>query len=256
MYRSATASTVSASALPACDGVISAGQGISERTALILHLVTSRRRLAAGLDDGRAIECLLEQIRHAVAAGVDVVQIRERDLEAAALADIVFRTVALARGTRTRVIVNDRLDVALGCGAGGVHLRADSLPASAARRLAPQGFLVGQSVHSVSEAEAAAAGADYLIAGTVWPTESKSGGATTLGLHGFSTIAQAVGVPVLAIGGVTVDRMEAIKAAGAAGVAAIGLFLGSGGPGSCHATDLRQTVEAARVRFDTRGSSS
>ena len=117
--------------------------------------------------------CLLQQARHAVDAGIDYLQVRERDLEAAALADIVQELVSIARGSATRVLVNDRLDVALACGAAGVHLRGDSIQAPAVRQLVPAGFVVGVSVHTVAEAVAAASSADYLVAGTVWPTDSK-----------------------------------------------------------------------------------
>ena len=86
---------------------------------------------------------MLEQARHAVEAGVDFVQIRERDLEASELLSLAADVVQMTRGTTTRVIVNDRLDVALAVGADGVHMRADSLPPSAARSIAPAGFLLG-----------------------------------------------------------------------------------------------------------------
>jgi thiamine-phosphate pyrophosphorylase len=188
-------------------------------------LVTDRRRLTeagASVDDARRL--LLAQLEEAVEGGVDLIQVRERDLDAANLAALVGDVVALARGTRTRVVVNDRLDVALARGAGGVHLRADSIAASHARRIAPPGFLIGRSVHAVDEVPAAE-GCDYLIAGTVFPSRSKDRGAPLLGLDGLHAIARAARVPVLAIGGVTPDRFEEIAAAGAAGVAGIGLFL-------------------------------
>jgi thiamine-phosphate pyrophosphorylase len=188
-------------------------------------LVTDRRRLTeagASVDDARRL--LLAQLEEAVEGGVDLIQVRERDLDAASLAALVGDVVALARGTRTRVVVNDRLDVALARGAGGVHLRADSIAASHARRIAPPGFLIGRSVHAVDEVPAAE-GCDYLIAGTVFPSRSKDRGAPLLGLDGLHAIARAARVPVLAIGGVTPDRFEEIAAAGAAGVAGIGLFL-------------------------------
>jgi thiamine-phosphate diphosphorylase len=129
------------------------------------------------------------------------------------------------RNTVTRVVVNDRLDVALTSGADGVHLRADSIPPEAARAIAPPGFLIGRSVHSLDEAVDASAGVDYLIAGTVYPSASKPGMTEMLGLHGLAEIAGAVHVPVLGIGGITIDRLGDVARAGAAGVAAIGLFV-------------------------------
>ena len=188
-------------------------------------LVTDRRRLSGtGASVDRARTLLLAQLGEAVAAGVDLIQVRERDLDAADLAALARDVVSLARGSRTRVVVNDRLDVALACGAGGVHLRGDSIPASHARRIAPPGFLIGRSVHAVDEVPATE-GCDYLIAGTVFSSRSKERGAPLLGLEGLRAIVRAARVPVLAIGGVTPDRFDEITVAGAAGVAGIGLFL-------------------------------
>jgi thiamine-phosphate pyrophosphorylase len=225
--------------------------------------VTDRRRLSGATADlGRARQCLLQQAQHAVDARIDVLQIREPDLEASELARLVTGMVAVARGSRSRIVVNDRLDVALACGAGGVHLRANSMPPLAARSMAPRGFVIGRSVHTLEEAAAVAADVDYLIAGTVWPSESKAGraaGFPLLGLSGLAAIAGAVSVPVLAIGGVTLDRIPGVAACGAAGVAAIGLFIGSpgdeGGSG-CRALALHGTVDAARVRFDSPTAAS
>ena len=178
----------------------------------------------------------------AVDAGVDLIQLRERDLDARDLATLAVDLVRLTRSTATRVVVNDRLDVALASGADGVHLRSDSMAAAAVRRIAPPGFLVGRSVHSVDEA-LAAGDVDYLIAGTVFATVSKPGPHRLLGLAGLRAIVAAAGVPVLAIGGVGMEQLGVIADTGAAGVAAIGLFLGGGPPGP--------VVEAVRARFDS-----
>lgn len=218
--------------------------------SLILHLVTDRRRLYHGsIESGRPLSCLLRQVQHAIDAGLDVVQIRERDLEAATLAALVSDAVALAKGTTTRVVVNDRLDVALAAGAAGVHLPANSMPPAAARRIAPPGFMIGCSVHDAHEAARMKDDADYLIAGTVWATSSKGSDAPLLGLAGLAAIVRAAAVPVVAIGGVTLERVEEVKACGAVGIAAIGLFIGSPQDG-CGAVRLVHTVEVARTRFD------
>ena len=134
--------------------------------------------------------------------------------------------MTLAQGSTTRVLVNDRLDIALACGAAGVHLRSDSVPPDAVRRAVPAPFVVGVSVHSLVEAIAVAPSVDYIVAGTDWPTPSKPA-AATIGPEGLSRIAAAVGVPVLAIGGVTLDRLAETARTGAAGAAAIGLFMSS-----------------------------
>ena len=168
---------------------------------------------------------LVERIAAAARAGVDLVQIRERDLDGGLLVDLVRRSVRAVQPTRTRVIVNDRLDVALAAGAHGVHLRHDSFPATRIRSMVPRGFLVGRSVHDVPSARSAAeaGGLDYLIFGSVFATASKPGRAPA-GLDALATIASATPLPVLAVGGITLARLPAVLEAGAMGVAAIGLF--------------------------------
>lgn len=210
---------------------------------MILHLVTDRRRLAPGADDAAVLECVVRQVEQAVRAGIDVVQLRERDLDTGALADLARRAVALARGSRTRVVVNDRLDVALAVGADGVHLRGASLSADRVRELAPSGFLVGRSVHTAEDA-ASAGPVDYVIAGTVWASASKPDGHPLLGLEGLRLIVQSSAVPVLAIGGVEAGTVAALAAVGAAGVAAIGTWLGK--RGDCRAIPLGEHVQAFR----------
>jgi len=167
---------------------------------------------------------VVEQCGEAIRAGVDLIQVKERDLDGGPLASLVAELVRLTRGTATRVVVNDRLDVALACRADGVHLRGDSIPPGPARSIAPAGFLIGRSVHHEAEAKAVAPDVDYLIAGTVFPTSSKPGLTECLGVEGLARICRSVSVPVLAIGGMTPDRLADVATAGAAGVAAIGLF--------------------------------
>jgi thiamine-phosphate diphosphorylase len=214
-----------------------------------LCLVTSRRRACPDCDEARAARCVLEQARAAVAAGVEIVQIREREMEAGPLVGLVAAIVRLARGSATRVVVNDRLDVALAGRADGVHLRADSAPASAVRQIVPPGFIIGRSVHRPGEAASAARGADYVIAGTVYETMSKPGAGGLLGIPGLSAIVREVDMPVLAIGGITIDRAGEVASTGAAGIAAIGLFLSDGPEDGCRSRALGPVVECARARF-------
>jgi thiamine-phosphate diphosphorylase len=215
----------------------------------IVCLVTDRRRLCEECADDDAERCLIAQLTEAVAAGVDLLQIRERDLDARRLLALAVQAVGLTRGTSTRVIVNDRLDLALAAGADGVHLRSDSFDAEAVRRIAPREFLVGRSVHSVDEA-AQAADVDYLIAGTVFATASKRGEAVELlGESGLATVVAAAAVPVIAIGGITLESIPRVATARAAGFAAIGAFLGDARP--CRRASLREFVNAARARFDS-----
>jgi thiamine-phosphate pyrophosphorylase len=225
-------------------------------TTVTICLVSDRRRLVpADSPPDVSRRCLVAQARHACSAGVDLIQVRERDLDAAELVRLVGEVLAVTRGTPTRVVVNDRLDVALACGAHGVHLRADSVPVEVARRLVPSGFLIGCSVHGVDEAMRAG-GADYLIAGTVFATASKLAGQPLLGADGLRSIVSVSDVPVLAIGGITEDCIDQIAAAGAMGFAAIGLFIAprSADRGIeeavCRAIPLDGVVERARARFD------
>jgi thiamine-phosphate pyrophosphorylase len=219
----------------------------------MICLVTDGRRLAvagAPFDARRA--CLLAQASRAVDAGVDLIQLRERDLDAAQLGALTADLLTITRSTATRLLVNDRLDVAIAGGADGVHLRGDSIPIAMARRLAPPGFLIGRSVHGVEEA-IAAAGADYLIAGTVFSSGSKPGQARLLGVDVLRVIVAAVAIPVLAIGGVAGGRIDEVAAAGAAGFAGIELFMGlhhGAEVADCRVVELRQTVKNARSRFD------
>jgi thiamine-phosphate pyrophosphorylase len=191
----------------------------------VLCLVTDRRRLCPEtIAFEAARRRLIDQAKWAVTSNVDLIQVRERDLETADLATLVSDLVRVSRGSGTRVVVNDRLDVALACGADGVHLRHDSVRAETVRTIAPAGFLVGRSVHGPAEAEGAGP-VDYLIAGTVFPTPSKPAATPILGLDGLADVVQAVAVPVLAIGGITRERLDEVAATGAAGAAGIGLFI-------------------------------
>ena len=219
-----------------------------------LFLVTDRRRLAGDVPLETARQCLLRQVEAAVEARIDCVIVRERDLEARHLTDLTMSIVAITRETSTRVVVNDRVDVALASGADGVHLRSDSMAPDVVRRMTPKDFLIGRSVHTAREA-AAVAGVDYLIAGTVWTSASKHEDHQLLGLDGFSGVVRAASAPVLAIGGVTIDRIGEIAKAGGAGIAAIGLFM-SGASGKCRVVQLNAMATEARTRFDTSRSGS
>lgn len=169
-------------------------------------------RLAAG--DG-----FLETVKRNVAAGVDYIQIREKDLEGRALAELTRRIAGLASGTSTRVLVNDRLDVALACGAHGVHLPGDSLPPLLLRRLTHPGFLIAVSCHSTEDL-AVAAGADFAVFGPVF----ESGKGKAMGLDALAAACRSTALPVLALGGVSFAKEEDCLRAGAAGIAGIRLF--------------------------------
>lgn len=227
-------------------------------TLPILCYVTDRRglRLAPGENP---VDALLGKIEASAAAGVDWIQLREKDLSGKGCAALTRE--ALLRVARTaspagrpprisvqRILINDRLDVALAERAGGVHLGENSLSVKEARRLigaamshssAENDFLAGVSCHSLEAAQsAAAAGADYLFFGPVFATPSKAAFGAPQGLDLLAEVCRSVSIPVLAIGGITLENAAACRDSGAAGIAAIRLFQDS--------TDLPQVV--ARLR--------
>lgn len=218
----------------------------------LICLVTDRRRLVQVMGatpaDGPAL--VLAQVRGAVDGGVDYVQIRERDLDGRRLLDLVRDAVACARGSRTRILVNDRTDVAIAADAGGVHLREDSPSPGSVRTLVPAGMLVGRSIHDPGGV-ADAIGAGYLLAGTVFGTVSKGPGHTTLGSDGLASIVARAGrLPVLAIGGITPARIGTVVRTGASGIAAIGAFLPSASTDD-PATEVKKVADAFRNEFDS-----
>jgi thiamine-phosphate pyrophosphorylase len=167
-------------------------------------------------------------VEECLAAGLRAVQLREKDLEARdllALAD-TLREATQRHGAR--LIVNDRADVALAAGADGVQRTHASLPVSALRGIMPAGFLVGASVHSEAEArDTVAQGADFVVFGPVYDTPSKRRYGPPQGLAALEAVARAVDRPVLAVGGLTPERVADVLAAGAAGVAVIGAIYGA-----------------------------
>ena len=199
----------------------------------ILCLVTDRRRLAAHLgiaaESPETRQVLLTQIAAAAEAGVGLIQVRDPELPARALAALVRDILACVAGHATKVVVSDRLDVALASHADGVHLKSTSVAVADALRLAPHGWLIGRSVHSAAElADGAALGADYVVFGSVFPTRSKPAGWPTAGLHGLAMAVRAARpTPVLGIGGIGPDNGAEVARTGALGVAAIDAFLPS-----------------------------
>ena len=201
----------------------------------LLCYITDRRQLKS--------VSLTAVICEALRAGVDMVQIREKDLASRELIAVVEEALSVARepggelvapasrlptlrdGRPARVLVNDRLDVALAVGADGVHLGALSMPIQVVRRVAPRPFVIGASCHSLDEAMAAeSAGADYLVLGPVFETPSKLGYGPPLGLEKLRIVTSRISIPVLALGGITVERIRPCLDAGASGIAGIRIF--------------------------------
>ena len=161
---------------------------------------------------------LIAFARRAVDQGVDMIQIREKDLPAGELFDLARKIRDLAAGTKTRVLINDRLDVALAASLDGVHLPSGGLPPS---RVRPWIKLLGVSTHTIEEAAAAEqARADFIVFGPIFDTPGKNAG----GLDPLREVVEAVKIPVLAIGGITAASIDQVLAAGAAGIAGIRMF--------------------------------
>jgi len=168
------------------------------------------------------IHCQITDGSSSLKRSADWIQIREKTMPARLLVDLVRRAIALGG---PKILVNSRMDVALAAGADGLHLPSGSPPPNRWRSLAPPGFLIGVSCHTVEEVRRAETeGADYVVFGPVFAPLSKSSDLTPRGLDGLAEAAHAVKIPVLALGGIERGNIDACISAGAAGVAGISLF--------------------------------
>ncbi len=180
--------------------------------------ITDRRTLPPGAS-------LLDTIARNLQAGVDWIQIREKDLSTRDLFKLAAAALALPNPGGTKFLVNTRMDIALAVGAGGCHLPAHSPSPNLWRQQTPAGFLIGVSCHNCDEVRAAeAGGANYVVFGPVFPPRSKTIDLAALGLNELERAARAVRIPVLALGGITDENALECVDRGAAGIAAVSLF--------------------------------
>jgi thiamine-phosphate pyrophosphorylase len=185
-----------------------------------LLVVTDRHQT-----NGRSLVSIVQAV---LTVGTPAIQLRERDLSAKDLLELAgdVQTFTTARGGQ--LVVNDRIDIALSFQEVGVHLRSNSLPVAVARRLLGSQRLLGVSAHSMDEAlRAEASGADYVVLGPLYETPSKQAFGPPLGLSKLEEVCRVVRVPIIGIGGVTVDRARDVRGAGAFGVAVITAILGA-----------------------------
>jgi thiamine-phosphate pyrophosphorylase len=171
---------------------------------------------------------LLDVLTSALAAGVRAIQVRERDLTARDLFGLAREVYRLTTVQQAQLLINDRVDIAMVFDGVGVHLRANSLPVAAARKLLGGQRLIGISTHSVEEVvRAEAEGADYVVLGPIYETPSKTVYGAPLGVRAIEEACRRVRVPVVGIGGVTAARVAEIRRAGAFGVAVVTAVLGA-----------------------------
>ncbi len=166
-----------------------------------------------------ALESVLE-------AGATVIQLREKDLPVRELLDMAVWMRELTNEYGAKLIINDRVDVALSVKADGVHLGRNSIPAYAARKISGDKLMIGVSTHSIEEAlEAERDGADFITLGPIYPTPSKMKYGNPLGLDIIRKVKTVISIPVFAIGGITLDRVKEVREAGADGIAVISAIL-------------------------------
>lgn len=208
----------------------------AQSTRFQIHLVTDRA--AASVD-------LLQTVSAALRGGLDCVQVREKRGPASRLYETTLSLLPATREYGGRLLVNDRVDVALACGADGAHLPGAGLPPDASRALLGDELLLGVSVHGLHEARVAVeAGADYVTFGHVHPTASKPG-SPPAGVKQLAEVVEGVEAPVLAVGGIDAANVGEVLATGASGAAVISAILAADYPQSA-ALRLREAIEGSR----------
>jgi thiamine-phosphate pyrophosphorylase len=213
------------------------------QTRPLIYLITSGETTAKTTPRCNEFSKILSLVEAAVASESSLIQLREKNLSARVLYDLAVQAAALTKGTTTRLLVNDRFDIALAAEADGVQLTSKSINADVVRATCGEDFLIGVSTHSLNEARKAQdQGADFVVFGPVFETKSKRAFGSPQGVEKLEGVTTELGVfPVIAIGGVAIDNTAECFRAGASGVAAIRL-LGD-------ANTLPETVEAIRESY-------
>jgi thiamine-phosphate pyrophosphorylase len=189
-----------------------------------LYLITDRHQVASG-------HTLLSAVEAALQGGVKAVQLREKDLSAAELLPLARELRVLTRHHGARLLINDRIDLALAVQADGVHLGGHSLPTDVVRKLVGADLLIGISTHTHDEIRATEhQGADFVTFGPVYATPSKAAFGLPQGLHALSQACRVSSLPVYALGGITSSRVPEVRQAGACGIALISAILASSDP--------------------------
>ena len=216
-------------------------KAILKRQTPLIYLITDRLMLMRRSRDPHP-QALIDFLRAAIAAGVDLIQLRERDLPARDVLAITDAVAADAERAGAFLLINDRADIAA-CAGAGVHLTTRSMQADAVRRAFGETMLIGASTHSLDEARAAAsAGADFIVFGPVFETESKKMYGPPVGLAALREAAEQLTIPVIALGGIKPDNFSETLQVGAAGVAAISMFI--------EADDLRGLIRRIKASND------
>jgi thiamine-phosphate pyrophosphorylase len=211
-----------------------------------LYVITDRQQ-----SGGRP---LLTVVEAALRAGARAFQLREKDLPPRELYPLAQAMRQLTQSYGARLLINDRIDVAMAVNADGVHLTTTSLPASVARQLLGPDRLIGVSTHNVAEAQAAAeGGADFLVFGPVFFTPSKAPYGEPVGLDALRAVRATVKLPILAIGGIKKANLDQGLDAGADGIAVISAVISADDPAAA-TQDLLTTLQAARAKITPRSS--
>ena len=192
----------------------------------ITYLITSGATTATTTPSSEDFSRLIKLVAAAVDARISLIQLREKNLSARVLFELARQSAEITRGSATRLLVNDRADIARGAGADGVHLTTRSLEARIVRRTFGEEFLIGASTHSIEEARAACeGGADFVVFGPVFETASKRIYGEPIGLEQLSEVASNLApFPIIALGGITIHNALECLRAGARGIAGISLF--------------------------------